>query len=114
MKFDTMKEQNKLDSDDKYVLVSFQSSHHAIRGEKMAESAVEHSPCKMGTEGSDKVVRLIPLPPQISAGCGLVLKLPFSLLQTVLDVFNAEGIAFEDVFIVECDIEKVYTKLSLK
>jgi len=100
--------------DNNYVLVSFQSSHHAIRGEKVAEGAVASVEYKIEGTTNDKVVRLIPLPPEISAGCGLVLQLPFPLLQTVLTVFKATGIAFEDVFIVELGEKKTYTKLSLE
>ncbi len=96
----------------KYVLVSFQSSHHAIRGEKVAEGAVSSIACE--GENNEKTARLIPLPPEISAGCGLVLQLPFSLLQTVLDVFKNESIAFEDIFVVECEKKKTYTKLALE
>ena len=97
---------------EKYVLISFQSSHHAIRGEKVAETAIANFDCTLNENTGDKVTRLIPLPPKISAGCGLVLQLPFALLQVVLEVFKSEAIAFEDIFIVESD--KTYRKLSQK
>ena len=97
----------------KYVLVSFQSSHHAIRGEKVAEGAITDIISHTNKDASEKLSRLVPLPPEISAGCGLVLRLPFSMLQAVLQVFSDEDIAFEDVFIVECEKTKTYTKLSL-
>ena len=107
-----MKDNSK--DDNKYVLISFQSSHHAIYGEKVAESATESMNCKIDDEQGERRVRLIPLPPEISAGCGLVLKLPFSFLQGILDVFKSESIAFEDIFVVECNAGRSYTKLSLE
>lgn len=116
MKPNTMKD-NGAENDsvnNKYVLVSFQSSHHAIRGEKVAESAVKDIVYQIEQAKDEKSVRLIPLPPEISAGCGLVLQLPFLFLQTVLDVFKADSIAFEDIFVVECGEKKTYTKFLLE
>ena len=106
-------------NNNKYSLISFQSSHHAIRGERIAEDAIASCECECGDKTNDKIdnkaVRLIPLPSEISAGCGLVLQLPFPLLHRVLDVFKTEGIAFEDIFIVECTgAEKAYKKFSLE
>ena len=115
--FPSMKDNNKTENstnNDKYVLVSFQSSHHAIRGEKEAGVVATNANCKVDEKTNNKLVRLIPLPPEISAGCGLVLQLPFSLLQSTLDTFKSEAIAFEDVFIVECGEKKTYTQLPLE
>ncbi|UTC66408.1 MULTISPECIES: DUF3343 domain-containing protein [unclassified Treponema] len=51
-----------------YALFSFSSSHHAIAAE-----AVTSGGCASADEGLTEA-RLIPLPPEISAGCGLVLR----------------------------------------
>ena len=83
-----------------YSIISFPSTHHAMAGEKIAEGV-----CK------NKETRLIPIPPEVSAGCGLALKLPYDITELVLDTLMKEGIQVEGVFLVQClDGKKIYTK----
>lgn len=87
-------------SENDYSLVSFPSTHHAMAGEKIAESV-----CK------EKEARLIPIPPEVSAGCGLALKLPSNMLELVLEALRKEGIQLEGAFFVHLsDGKKTYTR----
>ncbi|MGP1520700.1 MAG: DUF3343 domain-containing protein [Treponema sp.] len=86
-------------SEDNYFIISFPSTHHAMAGERIAMSV-----CK------NKEARLIPIPPEVSAGCGLALKLSPNVLLSVLDTLKKEGIQLESVFFVECSNgKKTYT-----
>ncbi len=83
---------------DDYALLSFPSTHHAIAGEKVVEA------CNVEA-------RLVPLPPQISAGCGLVLQVKGKDVENVLSIFSKENLLYEDVFLVAQENgKKVYTK----
>lgn len=102
-----------------YCIISFPSSHHAIRGEKVAEEAYSKdagskgSDTKGGNTSKEKVLRLIPTPPEVSAGCGLVLRLPQSALEGAFIAFKKKGIEYEQVFsIEENDGKKVYTLIE--
>lgn len=97
-----------------YCIISFPSSHHAIRGEKVAEGACGgERDTKEPSTSSAKVLRLIPTPPEVSAGCGLVLRLPQSALNCAFTAFKANGIEYEQVFSVEeNDGKKVYTLIE--
>ena len=81
-----------MSSESDYSLISFVSSHHAIRAEGVA------TPCVKGEKP-----RLIPTPPEVSAGCGLVLKLPICAVEEVIKAFRCERIEFESVFFVKCE-----------
>ena len=97
-----------------YCIISFPSSHHAIRGEKVAEGACggERDTKEISTS-SAKVLRLIPTPPEVSAGCGLVLRLPQGALNCAFTAFKAKGIEYEEVFsIEETNANKVYTLIE--
>ena len=61
------------------LIVAFHSTHDAI--------AFEAACGKNGTEG-----RLIPLPKEISAGCGLAWSAPPDTEQALREVLQAEGI----------------------
>ena len=74
-----------------YSIISFPSTHHAMAGEKIAMSV-----CK------ENEARLIPVPPEVSAGCGLALKIPSNELDIVLKTLNEEGIKPESAFFVKC------------
>ena len=101
-----------------YCIISFPSSHHAIRGEKVAEEAYNKEMSKEDeskAKGSDNVkeMRLIPTPPEVSAGCGLVLRLPQGALNCAFTAFKAKGIEYEEVFsIEETNANKVYTLIE--
>ena len=86
-----------------YLLISFPSTHHAIAGEKVAELASKKDE-----------LRLIPIPPDVSAGCGLALYIPPSELKDVLQAFEENNIIYQDVFEVVCaDNKKTYQKKIL-
>lgn len=88
---------------DDYFIISFPSTHHAMAGEKMAENV-----CK------NKEARLIPIPPEVSAGCGLALKLSSNVLSDVLDALKQEGVQIEGVFLVQIINEKkIYTQQNI-
>ena len=63
-----------------YGVFSFSSSHHAIAAEAVTADAVTASGEVSNGEALETLsgrlteARLIPLPPEISAGCGLVLR----------------------------------------
>ena len=100
-----------------YCIISFPSSHHAIRGEKVAEEAYNKQACNGDEvetkEPTVKEIRLIPTPPEVSAGCGLVLRLPQSFLELTFTAFKAKGIEYEEVFsIEEQDSKKIYTMMG--
>lgn len=65
-----------------YVLLTFASSHAAMA----AEFAVRKS---------TSPARLIPLPPDISAGCGLALRLPATDIQQVVALLEESAIDVE-------------------
>lgn len=99
-----------------YYIISFPSSHHAIIGEKVAEEAYDKEVCGNGTntnESGSKELRLIPTPPEVSAGCGLVLRLPQDALNCAFAIFKERKIGYEQVFFVEeKDGKKVYTQVE--
>ncbi len=55
---------------DYYAIITFESTHTAIATEKQLASAGLN-------------VRLIPVPPQITAGCGLALRFEINVLKTI-------------------------------
>ena len=95
-----------------YGVFSFSSSHHAIAAEAVTADAVTASAevsnaAALETSGdfssavSERLTeaRLIPLPPEISAGCGLVLRV------------NEEGIKMASYLLSEAEIP--YTGIYL-
>jgi len=70
---------------EKYSVISFKSTHDAIKGETLIK--------REGTEG-----RLIPLPPEVSAGCGLALRLDPKDLEAVTSLFDAEGVKYDGIY----------------
>ena len=88
-----------------YGVFSFSSSHHAIAAEAVTADAVTASGEVSNGEAletsSERLTeaRLIPLPPEISAGCGLVLRV------------NEEGIKMASRLLTEAEIP--YTGIYL-
>ena len=86
-----------------YFIISFPSTHHAIAGEKVAEMA-----------SKAKGLRLVPIPPDVSAGCGLALNVPSSELTDVLQAFRENNIGYQDIFeVLYADNRKTYQKKIL-
>lgn len=88
-----------------YGVFSFSSSHHAIAAEAITSDAViasgEVSNGEALETSSERLTeaRLIPLPPEISAGCGLVLRV------------NEEGIKIASRLLTEAEIPYTGTYL---
>ena len=88
-----------------YGVFSFSSSHHAIAAEAVTADAVTASGEVSNGEAletsSERLTeaRLIPLPPEISAGCGLVLRV------------NEEGIKMASRLLSEAEIPYTGTYL---
>ena len=66
-----------------FCVISFESTHQAIA----AEMAVT------GLSGA----RLIPLPPEISEGCGMALRVNREDAEKAVDLLAASGAAYQDV-----------------
>ena len=88
-----------------YGVFSFSSSHHAIAAEAVTADAVTASGEVSNGEALETSseslteARLIPLPPEISAGCGLVLRV------------NEEGIKMTSRLLTEAEIPYTGTYL---
>ena len=67
-----------------FCIISFDSTHQAIA----AEMAVS------GLSGA----RLIPLPPEISEGCGMALRVNHEDVEKAVDVLKTSGAAYQDVY----------------
>ena len=67
-----------------FCVISFESPHQAIA----AEMAVT------GLSGA----RLIPLPPEISEGCGMALRVNREDAEKAVDLLAASGAAYQDVY----------------
>ena len=67
-----------------FCVISFDSTHQAIA----AEMAVT------GLSGA----RLIPLPPEISEGCGMALRVNREDAEKAVDLLAASGAAYQDVY----------------
>lgn len=70
--------------DEVFCVISFDSSHQAIA----AEMAVT------GLEGA----RLIPLPPEISQGCGLALRVNREDTEKAITLLKANNTAYQHVY----------------
>lgn len=70
--------------DEIFCVISFDSSHQAIA----AEMAVT------GLEGA----RLIPLPPEISEGCGLALRVNREDTDKAVHLLQTSGAAYQNVY----------------
>ncbi|UTD13160.1 DUF3343 domain-containing protein [Treponema denticola] len=88
-----------------YGVFSFSSSHHAIAAEAVtadavtASAEVSNGAALETSSGRLTEARLIPLPPEISAGCGLVLRV------------NEEGIKMASSLLTEAEIPYTGTYL---
>ena len=65
-------------------IVTFLSTHHAIAAERHCEAAFS--------------CRLVPLPPSISAGCGLALKLEDAQLQPARQILSEQSIPYQAIY----------------
>lgn len=74
-----------LSTSNQYVLITFNSSHQAIAAEQELKQ-------------KNILSRLIPLPPEIDAGCGLVLRA----------LFKKKAIICKTLENAQIDIQKIY------
>ena len=102
-----------------YGVFSFSSSHHAIAaeaitaGEVMASAEVSDAE-ELETSGdfssaaSDGLTeaRLIPLPPEISAGCGLVLRVNEEGIKMASRLLNEAEIPCTGIYLLKIETNK--------
>ncbi|WP_024467627.1 DUF3343 domain-containing protein [Treponema pedis] len=67
-----------------FAVFSFSSSHYAIAAE-------------LAVKGKEEA-RLIPLPPEISAGCGLVLRVKEDAVKNTAELLNGAEIPYEEIY----------------
>lgn len=70
-----------------YCLYTFSSSSQAMQAEMLVE-------------GANIKCRLVPLLPEIDAGCGLALRFPIEDYKKVSDLFSKRGFAYENRYIL--------------
>lgn len=71
-----------------YVIFLFPSSHVAIKAELASKKAFPSS-------------RLIPLPPEVSAGCGMVLRAEIEQKDAMLACLKEANVEVEDLYKLE-------------
>lgn len=74
---------------EEFIVISFSSSHHAM--------AAEAAACEIDDLNG---IRLIPIMPEISAGCGFVLKIKPEQKEVVIKLLTENGIEFSKIFLV--------------
>lgn len=79
-------------------IILFYNTHEAIRADKIIE-------------GKNRNVSLIPTHPDISLGCGFMLKCPWEELEDVLIILNKEQIKYKSVYYSY--IENIKRKFTL-
>ncbi|MBQ7612073.1 MAG: DUF3343 domain-containing protein [Spirochaetaceae bacterium] len=67
-----------------YAIFLFPNTHFAIQAERVAH---KHFP--------ERGIRLIPLPPEVSAGCGMVLRTAYEDASQVLHLLHDENVSIE-------------------
>lgn len=70
--------------DEVFCVISFDSSHQAIAAEVLVA----------GMQGA----RLVPLPPEISEGCGLALRVNREDVQKTLELLQANGAVYQNAY----------------
>ncbi len=69
-------------ADNIYGIFSFESSHYAIAAEQAVSQFAE--------------ARLVPIPPELSAGCGLALRVSYENIEKIIKCLNKNEIYYED------------------
>ncbi|MGI5064492.1 DUF3343 domain-containing protein [Treponema putidum] len=87
-----------------YGLFSFSSSHHAIAAEAITADAVTASGENL-TEA-----RLIPLPPEISAGCGLVLRVNEEGITKASSLLKGAEIPYTGTYLLKIENNKRFVE----
>ncbi len=86
-------------SSEEYCIITFKSTHQAIRSETLMKK-------------NSLNIKIIPLPTELSAGCGLCIKLDISQIQESLKLLNENNIEFSGYYKVlkqnfKKEIEKI-------
>lgn len=79
-----------------FGVFSFSSSHYAIAAEVAAKGCEE--------------ARLIPLPPEISAGCGLVLRVNESGIKNTAELLKEAEIPYEEIYTLRIENTKRFAE----
>ncbi len=109
-----------------YGVFSFSSSHHAIAaeavtsGEVMAsgevsngealETSSEFSSSVSAVSGRLTEARLIPLPPEISAGCGLVLRVNEEGIKMASRLLSEAEISYTGIYLLKIETNKRFVE----
>lgn len=72
-------------SSELFNVVTFQSTHHAIRGEKYFKEA-------------NLVIKTIPTPREITASCGLSIRFEIDKIDVVKDIIEKQELAIEGIY----------------
>ena len=84
--------------EDKYYLLAFSSTHHALEAEEILKEA-------------NYKITIIPIPPEITAGCGIAVKLSNNE-QQVLDLLAEAEVEIGGHYrVIEKGLEKKITEL---
>lgn len=78
----------------KYVIFVFENSHLAIKSEIATKKKFSN------------VARLIPLPPEVSAGCGMVLRSEMTDAKDVYNCLQNAQVEIEDAYILSISGKK--------
>ena len=99
-----------------YGVFSFSSSHHAIAAEAVTADAVTASGEVSNGEAletsSERLTeaRLIPLPPEISAGCGLVLRVNEEGIKMTSRLLNEAEIPYTGIYLLKIETNKRFVE----
>lgn len=106
-----------------YGVFSFSSSHHAIAAEAITADAViasgevsNASALETSGDFSSAVsgrlteARLIPLPPEISAGCGLVLRVNEEGIKMASHLLNEAEIPYTGIYLLKIEKNKRFVE----
>ena len=99
-----------------YGVFSFSSSHHAIAAEAVTADAVTASgevsngeALETSSEGLTEA-RLIPLPPEISAGCGLVLRVNEEDIKMASRLLSEAEIPYTGIYLLKIETNKRFVE----
>lgn len=106
-----------------YGVFSFSSSHHAIAaeaitsGEVMASAEVSDAEAletsgdfSSAVSGRLTEARLIPLPPEISAGCGLVLRVNEEGIKMASSLLTEAEIPYTGIYLLKIETNKRFVE----
>lgn len=99
-----------------YGIFSFSSSHHAIAAEAVTADAViasgEVSNGEALETSSERLTeaRLIPLPPEISAGCGLVLRVNEEDIKMASRLLTEAEIPYTGIYLLKIETNKRFVE----